>query len=47
MALIGGDPNLITDDIKIPDFFICKVNFSLMKDPVTLDNGMTYDKENI
>ncbi|KAJ8632352.1 hypothetical protein MRB53_025688 [Persea americana] len=35
------------DDLNIPPFFICPISLQMMKDPVTLSTGMTYDRESI
>ncbi|CAI9755271.1 unnamed protein product [Fraxinus pennsylvanica] len=34
-------------ELKIPDHFRCPISLDLMKDPVTLSSGMTYDRESI
>lgn len=34
-------------EILIPDHFLCPISLDLMKDPVTLSSGMTYDRESI
>ncbi|KAL2545701.1 U-box domain-containing protein 21 [Forsythia ovata] len=34
-------------ELKIPDQFRCPISLDLMKDPVTLSSGMTYDRESI
>ncbi|KAJ8771958.1 hypothetical protein K2173_027135 [Erythroxylum novogranatense] len=31
----------------VPQHFLCPISLSLMKDPVTLSSGITYDRENI
>ncbi|KAF4373523.1 hypothetical protein F8388_025217 [Cannabis sativa] len=33
--------------VEIPNHFLCPISFDLMKDPVTLSTGITYDRENI
>ncbi|KAG6656817.1 U-box domain-containing protein 21-like [Carya illinoinensis] len=40
------DGNLQTE-ITIPTYFRCPISLDLMKDPVTLSTGITYDRENI
>ncbi|KAI3822686.1 hypothetical protein L1987_10281 [Smallanthus sonchifolius] len=38
------------DDLKnveVPTFFICPISLELMKDPVTLPTGITYDRDSI
>lgn len=34
-------------EIEIPCYFICPISMQLMKDPVTVSTGITYDRENI
>lgn len=38
----GGGPEL-----SIPNHFLCPISLELMKDPVTLSTGTTYDRHNI
>ncbi|XP_062166455.1 E3 ubiquitin-protein ligase PUB23-like [Alnus glutinosa] len=35
------------DEIDVPQFFLCPISLELMKDPVTLSTGITYDRESI
>ncbi|KAG9452677.1 hypothetical protein H6P81_005581 [Aristolochia fimbriata] len=35
------------DSDQIPSFFICPISLEVMKDPVTLSTGMTFDRESI
>ncbi|XP_058106640.1 E3 ubiquitin-protein ligase PUB23-like [Magnolia sinica] len=35
------------DGPDIPPFFICPISLQIMKDPVTLSTGITYDRESI
>ncbi|KAH7854934.1 hypothetical protein Vadar_019307 [Vaccinium darrowii] len=35
------------DEIEVPPFFICPISLELMKDPVTIATGITYDRESI
>lgn len=35
------------DEIDVPRFFLCPISLELMKDPVTLPTGITYDRESI
>ena len=35
------------DEIDVPPFFLCPISLELMKDPVTVCTGITYDRENI
>ncbi|KAB2066181.1 hypothetical protein E1A91_A09G143800v1 [Gossypium mustelinum] len=35
------------DEIDVPPFFICPISLEIMKDPVTLSTGITYDRESI
>ncbi|XP_071690652.1 E3 ubiquitin-protein ligase PUB22-like [Rutidosis leptorrhynchoides] len=34
-------------DIDIPRYFICPISLEIMKDPVTLSTGITYDRDSI
>ncbi|XWS52788.1 hypothetical protein CRYUN_Cryun11dG0102400 [Craigia yunnanensis] len=34
------------DEIEIPQYFVCPISLQIMKDPVTVVTGITYDKEN-
>jgi hypothetical protein len=43
--LSGGD--LTVEEITIPTHFRCPVSLDLMKDPVTLSTGITYDRVSI
>ncbi|KAH1194037.1 E3 ubiquitin-protein ligase PUB22 [Glycine max] len=35
------------DEIEIPAHFLCPISLQLMRDPVTVCIGITYDRENI
>ncbi|KAL4578324.1 hypothetical protein LXL04_014445 [Taraxacum kok-saghyz] len=35
------------NEIEVPSFFICPISLEIMKDPVTLSTGITYDREAI
>lgn len=35
------------DDMEIPTYFICPISMQLMRDPVIVSTGITYDRENI
>ena len=35
------------DEIDVPPFFLCPISLEIMKDPVTLSTGITYDRESI
>ncbi|KAK7272260.1 hypothetical protein RJT34_28743 [Clitoria ternatea] len=35
------------DEIDIPAHFLCPISLQLMRDPVTVSTGVTYDRENI
>ncbi|CAK7324873.1 unnamed protein product [Dovyalis caffra] len=35
------------EELVIPNQFLCPISLDLMKDPVTLSSGMTYDRESI
>lgn len=34
-------------EIDVPPFFLCPISLQIMKDPVTVSTGITYDRENI
>ncbi|KAJ0458129.1 putative U box domain, Zinc finger, RING/FYVE/PHD-type [Helianthus annuus] len=36
-----------TKGIEIPSYFVCPISLEIMKDPVTLSTGITYDRESI
>ncbi|XP_071698801.1 E3 ubiquitin-protein ligase PUB23-like [Rutidosis leptorrhynchoides] len=35
------------ENIEVPPFFVCPISLGIMKDPVTLSTGITYDRESI
>lgn len=35
------------DEIEIPPHFLCPISLQLMRDPVTISTGITYDRESI
>ncbi|XP_050226730.1 E3 ubiquitin-protein ligase PUB22 [Mercurialis annua] len=35
------------EDIDVPSFFLCPISLQIMKDPVTVPTGITYDRESI
>lgn len=35
------------DQIEIPSYFLCPISMQLMKDPVTVSTGITYDRQSI
>ncbi|PIN10640.1 Ubiquitin--protein ligase [Handroanthus impetiginosus] len=35
------------DEIDIPQYFLCPISLQIMKDPVTIVTGITYDRESI
>ncbi|KAK7392697.1 hypothetical protein VNO78_21141 [Psophocarpus tetragonolobus] len=35
------------DEIEVPPFFLCPISLQLMKDPVTVSTGITYDRDSI
>ncbi|KAF7147531.1 hypothetical protein RHSIM_Rhsim03G0065500 [Rhododendron simsii] len=34
-------------EIEVPPFFLCPISLEMMKDPVTIPTGITYDRESI
>ncbi|XP_057491932.1 U-box domain-containing protein 21 [Actinidia eriantha] len=43
-AFVEDNPGM---DLAIPTHFLCPISLDLMKDPVTLSTGITYDRESI
>lgn len=35
------------EEIQVPPYFLCPISLEIMKDPVTISTGITYDRENI
>lgn len=35
------------EGIEVPSFFLCPISLQIMRDPVTLSTGITYDRESI
>ncbi|KAG9444427.1 hypothetical protein H6P81_015767 [Aristolochia fimbriata] len=35
------------DEIEIPHYFLCPISLELMRDPVTVSTGITYDRQSI
>lgn len=35
------------DEIQVPPYFICPISLEMMRDPITVSTGITYDRENI
>ncbi|KAI5425332.1 E3 ubiquitin-protein ligase PUB22 [Lathyrus oleraceus] len=35
------------DEIDVPTYFLCPISLEIMKDPVTVSTGITYDRESI
>lgn len=35
------------EEVDVPQFFICPISLEIMRDPVTLSTGITYDRESI
>ncbi|KAI3706568.1 hypothetical protein L6452_24397 [Arctium lappa] len=42
-----GDLENNVEKVEVPPFFICPISLEIMKDPVTLPTGITYDRESI
>ncbi|GAB4857282.1 hypothetical protein Ancab_015190 [Ancistrocladus abbreviatus] len=34
-------------EIEVPPFFLCPISLQIMRDPVTISTGITYDRDNI
>ncbi|KAM0065479.1 putative U box domain, armadillo-like helical, Zinc finger, RING/FYVE/PHD-type [Helianthus debilis subsp. tardiflorus] len=37
----------LENEVEVPHFFLCPISLEIMKDPVTLSTGITYDRVNI
>ncbi|KAJ0810827.1 putative U box domain, armadillo-like helical, Zinc finger, RING/FYVE/PHD-type [Helianthus annuus] len=37
----------LQSEVEIPRYFLCPISLEIMKDPVTLSTGITYDRESI
>ncbi|KAE9621730.1 putative aminoacyltransferase, E1 ubiquitin-activating enzyme [Lupinus albus] len=37
----------MSDEIDVSPFFLCPISLEIMKDPVTISTGITYDRESI
>lgn len=35
------------DEVEVPSYFLCPISLEIMKDPVTIPTGITYDRESI
>ncbi|KAF8403380.1 hypothetical protein HHK36_011482 [Tetracentron sinense] len=35
------------DQVEVPHYFVCPISLQIMRDPVTISTGITYDRENI
>ncbi|XP_057498739.1 E3 ubiquitin-protein ligase PUB23-like [Actinidia eriantha] len=35
------------EEVNVPPFFLCPISLEIMKDPVTIPTGITYDRESI
>ncbi|XP_020575910.1 E3 ubiquitin-protein ligase PUB23-like [Phalaenopsis equestris] len=46
-ALLLIQRTMDESEIQIPSFFLCPVSLQIMRDPVTLPTGITYDRESI
>ncbi|XP_068307102.1 U-box domain-containing protein 21-like [Pyrus communis] len=42
-----NQPGDLDMEVLIPDHFLCPISLDLMKDPVTLSSGITYDRQSI
>ena len=34
-------------EVEVPCYFLCPISLSIMRDPVTLPTGITYDRDGI
>ncbi|KAM0065480.1 putative U box domain, armadillo-like helical, Zinc finger, RING/FYVE/PHD-type [Helianthus debilis subsp. tardiflorus] len=37
----------LENEVEVPPFFLCPISLEIMKDPVTLSTGITYDRDSI
>ncbi|KAI3677047.1 hypothetical protein L1987_86665 [Smallanthus sonchifolius] len=37
----------LQNNVQVPTFFVCPISLEIMKDPVTLSTGITYDRDSI
>ncbi|KAJ0816236.1 putative U box domain, armadillo-like helical, Zinc finger, RING/FYVE/PHD-type [Helianthus annuus] len=37
----------LENEVEVPRFFLCPISLEIMKDPITLSTGITYDRDNI
>ncbi|KAJ0816238.1 putative U box domain, armadillo-like helical, Zinc finger, RING/FYVE/PHD-type [Helianthus annuus] len=37
----------LENEVEVPRFFLCPISLEIMKDPVTLSTGITYDRDSI
>ncbi|KAJ0876839.1 putative U box domain, Zinc finger, RING/FYVE/PHD-type [Helianthus annuus] len=37
----------LENEVEVPRFFLCPISLEIMKDPVTLSTGITYDRDTI
>ncbi|GKD90843.1 E3 ubiquitin protein ligase PUB23-like protein [Tanacetum coccineum] len=37
----------LQNEVEVPRFFLCPISLEIMKDPVTLSTGITYDRDSI
>ncbi|XP_009593988.1 E3 ubiquitin-protein ligase PUB23-like [Nicotiana tomentosiformis] len=35
------------EEVEVPSYFLCPISMEVMRDPVTISTGITYDRENI
>ncbi|KAH6762138.1 plant U-box 23 [Perilla frutescens var. hirtella] len=35
------------EEVEVPPYFLCPISLEIMKDPVTVSTGITYDRDNI
>lgn len=41
------DSRTPSDDIEVPPYFLCPISLEIMRDPVTVSTGITYDRQSI
>ena len=45
--VLKGEKKPVIKDLEVPDNLLCQISGDLMKDPVLIESGMTYEREAI
>ncbi|KAA8518454.1 hypothetical protein F0562_015928 [Nyssa sinensis] len=46
-SLLTRYSSSVMDEIEVPPYFLCPISMEIMKDPVTVSTGITYDRNSI